>query len=162
LSINLNGGPWLVEWLSPEGEVLARSDYEKREKYLSFACQHRAPAAAAHWEYLLSPLVLHHSDRPGLVRYRQLEYYRMPYMAFFAIEDTNALTRPDLIRMAIGNEAGPSSELPYSASYLAEMRTDAAMTVIATPSSERNPSGPASCVPVRRWLSSVKPRIASS
>jgi hypothetical protein len=28
--------PWLVEWLSPKGEVLACSDYEKREKYLSF------------------------------------------------------------------------------------------------------------------------------
>jgi hypothetical protein len=112
--------PWLVEWLSPDGEVLARSDYEKREKYLSFVCQHRAPAVAAHWEYLLSPLVLHHSDRPGLVRYRQLEYYRMPYMAFFAMENANVLTRADLIRMAIGNEAGPSSELPYAESYLAE------------------------------------------
>jgi hypothetical protein len=112
--------PWLVEWLSPKGEVLACSDYEKREKYLSFVCQHRAPAVAAHWEYLLSPLVLHHSDRQGLIRYRQLEYYRMPYMVFFAVEDTNALTRPDLIRMAIGNEAGASSELPYSESYLAE------------------------------------------
>jgi hypothetical protein len=46
------------------------------------------------------------------VRYRQLEYYRMPYMVFFAMENANALTRADLIRMAIGNEAGPSSELP--------------------------------------------------
>ena len=30
--------PWLVEWLCPKGEVLARSDYEKREKYLAFVC----------------------------------------------------------------------------------------------------------------------------
>jgi hypothetical protein len=112
--------PWLVEWLSRDGVVLARSDYEKREKYLSFVCQHRAPAVAAHWEHLLFPLVLHHSDKKGLVRYRQLEYYRMPYMAFFAMEDANALTRPDLIRMAIGNEAGASSVLPYAESYLAE------------------------------------------
>jgi hypothetical protein len=29
--------PWLVEWLSPNSEVLARSDYEKHEKYLSSA-----------------------------------------------------------------------------------------------------------------------------
>ena len=50
--------PWLVEWLCPKGEVLACSDYEKREKYLSFVCQHRAPAVASHWEFLLSPLVL--------------------------------------------------------------------------------------------------------
>ena len=112
--------PWLVEWLSPKGETLARSDYERREKYLSFVCQHRAPAVASHWEFLLSPLVLHHSDRRGLVRYRQLEYYRMPYMAFFAMENPSVLTRPDLIRMGIGNEAGASSELPYSESYLGE------------------------------------------
>lgn len=112
--------PWLVEWLCPNGEVLARSDYEKREKYLAFVCQHRAPAVASHWEFLLSPSVLHHSDRRGPLRYRQLEYYRMPYMAFFAMEDVHALTRPDLVRMAIGNEAGDSAELPYSESYLAE------------------------------------------
>jgi CorA-like Mg2+ transporter protein len=39
-------------------------------------------------------------------------------MAFFAMEDCTALTRPDLIRMGIGNEPGSSSELPYSESYL--------------------------------------------
>jgi hypothetical protein len=67
--------PWLVEWLCPKGEVLARSDYEKREKYLSFVCQHRAPAVASHWEYLLSPLVLHHSDRaPALPTARVLPH----------------------------------------------------------------------------------------
>src|SRR5262245_9469255 len=50
--------PWLVEWLSASGEVLGQSDYEKREKYLSFVCQHRAPSVASHWEYLLSPMML--------------------------------------------------------------------------------------------------------
>jgi hypothetical protein len=112
--------PWLVEWLSPKGEVLACSDYEKREKYLAFVCQHRAPAVAAHWEYLLSPLVLHHSDKRGPVRFRQLEYYRMPYMAFFAMEDCGGLTRADLIRLGIGNEPGNSTELPYSETYLSK------------------------------------------
>src|SRR4029450_9426623 len=43
-----------------------------------------------------------------------------PYMAFFAMEDAGVLTRPDLIRMGIGNEAGASSELPYSESSLGE------------------------------------------
>ncbi len=111
--------PWLVEWLDAAGEVLAVSDYEKREKYLSFVCRHRAPAVASHWEYLLSPLVLHHSDKRGTGRYRQLEYYRMPYMAFFAMDDCTTLTRADLIRLGIGNEPGSSTELPYSESYLA-------------------------------------------
>jgi hypothetical protein len=110
--------PWLVEWLGTSGEVLAVSDYEKREKYLAFVCEHRAPAVASHWEYVLSPLVLHHRDKRGPIRYRQLEYYRMPYMAFFAMEDCAALTRADLIRLGIGNEPGSSSELPYSETYL--------------------------------------------
>ena len=55
--------PWMVEWLAADGRVLAQSDYENREKYLSFVCRHRAPSTASHWELLLSPLVLYHSDR---------------------------------------------------------------------------------------------------
>lgn len=112
--------PWLCEWLSASGEVLARSDYQCRDKYLSFVCQHRAPAVASHWEYLLSPLVLYHSDKPGLVRFRQLEYYRMPYMAFLAFDDPSRLTRADYVRLALGAEPGSGAELPYAESYLAE------------------------------------------
>src|SRR6185369_14565797 len=71
---------WRVEWLGRGGEVLARSDFERRERFLAFVCQHRSPAIAAHWEWLLRPMVHHHSDEPGIVRYRQLEYHRMPCM----------------------------------------------------------------------------------
>lgn len=35
--------PWRVEWLSDQGEVLAASDYDSKQKFLSFVCQHRAP-----------------------------------------------------------------------------------------------------------------------
>src|SRR5690606_16819386 len=60
--------PWKVEWLDGDGQVLAASDYENREKFLSFVCRHRAPTTAAHWDFLMSPLVLHHADTKGLVR----------------------------------------------------------------------------------------------
>ncbi len=112
--------PHEVEWLDAQGGVLATSDYQKREKYLSFVCQHRAPAVASHWEFLLAPMVLNHSDRKGPVRYRQLEYYRMPYMVFVAMNDPRALTRADMVRLAIGTSPGGSDELPYSADYLAD------------------------------------------
>ena len=115
--------PHLVEWLAADGSVLAASDYERKEKYLSFVAQHRAPAVAAHWEFLLSPMVLHHSDRQGPIRYRQLEYYRMPYMVFLAMEDANALTRPDLVRLAIGSAPGDPGELPYSDRYLQDFES---------------------------------------
>jgi hypothetical protein len=42
--------------------VLSASDYEKRSKYLSFVSRFRAPCISSHWEFLLRPLVLHHSD----------------------------------------------------------------------------------------------------
>ena len=73
--------PKYVEWLSSDGTVLAVSDYEKREKYLSFVCRYRAPCIASHWEWLLEPLVLHHSGKKGLIRYRQIEYHLMPLMS---------------------------------------------------------------------------------
>ena len=38
--------PHLVEWLAADGKVLAVSDYEKKQKYLSFVCEHRAACIA--------------------------------------------------------------------------------------------------------------------
>ena len=115
--------PWKVEWLAADGRVVAQSDYENREKFLSFVCRHRAPTTAAHWEYLMAPLILHHADGKGLLRYRQLEYYRMPYMAYLALEDVETLSRSDSIRLALGNEPGENSALPYSDTYLSDFET---------------------------------------
>ena len=110
--------PWSVQWIGLDGAVLCQSDFGKREKFLSFVCEHRSPAVAAHWEFLLAPAVLYQSDNKGPVRYRQLEYYRMPFMAFLAIEDLDRLTRADYIRLAIGSAPGESDALPYSTRYL--------------------------------------------
>ncbi len=112
--------PWKVEWLDDGGRVLAASDYENKEKFLTYVSKHRAACVASHWEYLFSPLVLYHSDKPGLLRYRQLEYYRMPYMVFLGLEDPNALTRADHIRLALSNEPAGGAELPYSEDYLGD------------------------------------------
>jgi hypothetical protein len=114
--------PWKVEWLAEDGRVLAASDYENRDKFLSFVCRHRAPTTASHWEFLMSPMVLHHGDVKGPVRYRQLEYYRMPYMAYLALDRVEAISRSDSIRLALGNECG-NGELPYSESYLSDFET---------------------------------------
>jgi hypothetical protein len=119
---NGQGGhcPWKVEWLSRDGSTFAVSDYGNREKYLSYVCKHRAACVASHWEALLTPLVLYHSDKPGVLRYRQLEYYRMPYMVFLGLEDPERLGRADHIRLALGNEPAGGEELPYSQQYLAD------------------------------------------
>jgi hypothetical protein len=107
-----------VEWISREGRVLATSDYERRERYLSFVCEHRVPCVAFHWEYLLWPLVLYHSDRPGAVRYREIEYQRMPLMSYLAFDDVTRLTRGDWVRLGLVTRPGDSTTLPYSARFL--------------------------------------------
>ena len=110
--------PKHVEWLSSDGTVLAVSDYAHREKYLSFVCQHRSLSLASHWEFLLEPLVLHHSDKAGLIRYRQLEYHLMPVMAYLALDDPGALTRGEFARVGLAAAPGSADTLPFSDRYL--------------------------------------------
>jgi hypothetical protein len=107
-----------VEWLGESDAVLATSDYERREKYLSYVCRFRAPCISSHWEFLLRPLVLHHSMEPGPIRYRLLEYHRMPVLGYFALEDPRQLTRADFVRLAFVTAPGPSDELPFSEHHL--------------------------------------------
>lgn len=117
---NGQGGqcPYRVEWLSAMGGTLAVSDYEDRKKYLRFVCEHRSPNIAAHWEFLLWPLALYHSDRQGVIRYRQIEYHRMPLLAYLSFDDPHALTRGDFARLALVTKSGPSATLPYSEAEL--------------------------------------------
>jgi hypothetical protein len=109
---------WRVEWLGAQGETLAQSDFERREKFLKFVCEHRTPAIAEHWEWLLRPMVQHHSGERGPVRYRQLEYHRMPTMAYVAVDDVEALTRADWVRLGLLAPPGDPNLLPYSDRHL--------------------------------------------
>ncbi|OQW33649.1 MAG: hypothetical protein A4E19_03600 [Nitrospira sp. SG-bin1] len=110
--------PKHVEWLSSEGKVLAASDYDHREKYLSFVCRHRSLSLASHWEFLLEPLVLHHSEKPGAIRYRQIEYHLMPVMAYLTLDDPGSLTRAEFARIGLAAAPGRSDTLPFSERYL--------------------------------------------
>lgn len=107
-----------VEWLSASGEVLAASDYERQAKYLEFVCKHRAPCIAAHWEFLLRPLVLHYSEQRGALRYRQVEYHRMPLMAWLAVDDLSKVSRADYVRLGLVTGPGEPGSLPYATGYL--------------------------------------------
>ena len=109
--------PKRVEWLSADGAVLAASDYENREKFLTFVCKHRAPRVAAHWEFLLQPLVLHQCGQDGALRYRQLEYYRMPLMAYLAVDKPDRLTSADYVRLALVGGSGDPEQMPIGEGY---------------------------------------------
>ncbi|MBP6902120.1 MAG: hypothetical protein KBC73_18660 [Burkholderiaceae bacterium] len=108
-----------LQWLDAQGRVLAQSDAAERERYLGFVAQHRAPRIAAHWAFVLAPLVSDSSPAPGALRYRQIEYYRMPTMAYLALADPGALSRADFIRLGLVTGSGGSDEaLPYAAAHL--------------------------------------------
>jgi hypothetical protein len=111
-----------VEWLAADGRVLAASDAQQRDAFLKHVCEHRSPRIATHWAYLLEPLVPDHSESPGLLRYRQIEYYRMPLMAYLALDDPRALTRVDFIRLGLVTGAGGGGEamLPYGEQHLSD------------------------------------------
>jgi hypothetical protein len=109
-----------VEWLDAGGGVLASSDAQQRDVFLAHVSEHRAPRVAAHWAYVLAPLVSHHSDLDGPLRVRQIEYYRMPMMAYLSLANPRALTRNDFIRLGLVTAAGNDSLLPYGEQHLAD------------------------------------------
>jgi hypothetical protein len=120
-----------VEWLDAQGAVLAASDAQDRATYMAHVCEHRAPRIATHWAFMLRPLVADHSDEAGVLRYRQIEYYRMPLMAYLALDDPRALTRSDFVRLGLVTGAGGSDiaasaavgggpALPYAPDHLAD------------------------------------------
>lgn len=112
-----------VEWLGCDGQVLATSDSAERERFLDFVGRHRAPRISAQWTWLLQPLVLDYDERPGAIRYRQIEYYRMPVMALLAVDDPRAISRNDFIRLGLVVGAGESGALPYSDRHVADFET---------------------------------------
>jgi len=89
------------QWLDAAGNVLAQSDAQQRELFLAHVARHRAPRISAHWAWLLQPLVSDHSEQAGDLRYRQIEYYRMPTMAYLALEQPELLSRNDFIRLGL-------------------------------------------------------------
>lgn len=111
-------------WLDRAGRVLAASDAGERERFLSHVAQHRAPRLSAHWDFLLRPLRSDHSSDdavpPQALRFRQIEYYRMPMMAYLALDEPQALTRADFVRLGLvtGADALDAQELPFGAQHL--------------------------------------------
>jgi hypothetical protein len=101
-----------LEILGNNSQVLAVSDSKFKEKYLDFVCLHRASGIASHWEFLLRPLLLDHSDEEGKLRYSQIEYHRMPMLAYLAMEDPRAISRDDFIHLGLISHLRPKDKLP--------------------------------------------------
>ena len=109
-----------LQWLAADGSVLAHSDSGDRDKFLSFVSKHRAPRISSHWSFLMRPLVLDHLEDAGSIRYRQIEYYRMPVMGLIAVDEPRKVARNDFIRLGLGTGASEENAMPYSESHVAD------------------------------------------
>jgi hypothetical protein len=109
-----------AEWLAADGTVLASSDAHRRDLFLAHVSEHRAPRIASHWAFMLHPLVSDHSSEEGELRFQQIEYYRMPVMAYLAVDRPKALTRADFARLALatGSATGDTQVMPYADSAM--------------------------------------------
>ena len=115
--------PRRVEWLAADGRVLAASDYEDRKQYLASVCRERAPNLAAHWQYLLSPMAAHHTERgrrAALPPPRILPHAvdGLPRRRPSAAADA----RQTLSRLAYASAFGDRDTLPFSERYLGGFR----------------------------------------
>lgn len=102
----------LSEWLDHDDRILTFSDTERRAKFLAYVCTHRSPGISEHWAWLLSPLVPAHSDLPGEIRYRLIEYHRMPMMAYLAVDNPRRLKPEDWVRIGLATVMHPDEPLP--------------------------------------------------
>ena len=116
----------VAELIGRDGSVLARTDAHEREAFMAHVSRHRAPRIASHWAWLMQPLASAYSEQPGALRYRQIEYHRMPLTAYLALDDPQALTRRDFVRLGLVTGAGPrepetkrdGGALPYAEPHL--------------------------------------------
>jgi hypothetical protein len=110
--------PERVEWLDREGRVLATSDYEHRERFLTSVCRHQVPTIASHWTFLLAPLTMCLGDATGPLRYRLVEHNWIPIMAYLAVDDPASLTENDHARLGLVLPPGDPASAPYAATFL--------------------------------------------
>jgi hypothetical protein len=110
--------PAHVEWLDKEGRVLATSDYQMRERYLTFVGHQRTPCFAAHWEFLLKPLVAENSGSKAPLSFRQIEYYRMPVMTYLTLDRMWDMQRADYMRLAFATGASSNGDAPFAERFL--------------------------------------------
>lgn len=101
-----------TEWLAADGRVLASSNAADRAHYLDFTRRHRAAPISAHWTFLLEPLGLEADASQATIRYRQIEYHRMPLMAYLAVDDPLALAQEDWVRLGLVATLHPDEPLP--------------------------------------------------
>ena len=107
-----------VRLLGEDGQVLAVSDYEQKARYLASVSEHRAPAMAGHWAYLLDPLQPEHTGGDAAIPYRQLEQQHFPQLAYLAVDDPRCIGRDDWMRLGLATAPGQPGAPPFGKAFL--------------------------------------------
>jgi hypothetical protein len=107
-----------VQFIGRDGELIAASDYNDREKYVSLVRDIKQTPLSIHWEHLLQPMVPAYLGG-GVIQYYQIENKRFPIMSYLAFDDPHKLTRGDFTRIGFTAKWGDSETLPYAEKFLA-------------------------------------------
>jgi Mg2+ and Co2+ transporter CorA len=113
-----------AEWLSADGTVLAMSDSDNQDNFISYTRKHRSTCISAHWDFLLRPLVLDSSEETGILRYRQIEHHMMPLMAFLAVDNPREMSRENWLRLGFVANLHPDEVLPTHDTDVAEFESN--------------------------------------
>jgi hypothetical protein len=114
--------PERVEWLDREGRVLATSDFEDRQRFLTSVARHRVPTIASHWAFVLAPLAVNAGDEAASPKCRLVEHNWIPMMAYLAVDDPCSLTENDHARLGLVLPPGEAATAPYAAAFMHDFK----------------------------------------
>ena len=140
-----------VEWLDADGPcagALRRAGRARPFSPMSASTARRAsPRTGRSCSSRWCPTT---PSREGALRYRQIEYYRMPMMAYLAVDEPRALTRNDFIRLGLRHRRRGDSDAAASASSTWPTSSSATATTASGPTSARRRTR-ATCAAAMRW-----------
>ena len=113
-----------VEWLDRRGQVLVSSDFFERRRFLDHACEHREARIGQHWSYLLQPMAQASAAASAEIRYRLLEYHRLPKLTYLSLDDPFALSSEDFFRLGLATAPDDGSGLPYPPKFVQEFERE--------------------------------------
>jgi hypothetical protein len=122
--------PRSMAWLDADGKILATDNfhddigqaYHARRGFAEFTALGGEPPVAAHWKYLLHPLVpMRKYDDLDAVQ--QIIDERIPGMTYLSVQDPRAVIEGDLDRLAFCEPSEPQP-YPYSPEFFARQRAN--------------------------------------
>jgi len=116
--------PNRVQWYQQATAAGPESDYTSMATHLDFTRQTKKSPMAAHWAWMVEPLVAEEDEetvrngtKDGKLYLEQLQDERMPLMCYLAMDDPQKVGKGDQVRLCFCD--GPGDwVLPYASDFL--------------------------------------------